>query len=357
VTESNSIEQVTIICVTYKSRTLIESLADTLRPFPHVLIIDNGSDDGTVPAIGRLLPQARIIERSDNAGFGRANNEAMAQVRTPFALLLNPDCDIKPDGLLTLLDTLRRYPSAGMVAPQSWRENQKPQKCFRRAFYDLCPRAPYRVADATCSAQWLNGCCLLLRTEAFRYIGGFDERFFLFYEDDDLCLRMRKAGFECLFEPAANAWHVGGASSAPSVRVSFVKSFHYARSRHLAIREYQGNGAGWRYLLKLMLAALPLALVYGVLLQRRHFIKWVAWGASAVSSALAQLPWPSRATRAPVPTLHSVMTNPVSEPAPPTTRISFSRNNLEPGEGPAVRSRIRRDAGQVQTRSESVVER
>ena len=354
--DSNSIEQVTIICVTYKSRALIESLADTLRPFPHVLIIDNGSDDGTASAVRRLLPHARIIERGDNGGFGKANNEAMVEVRTPLALLLNPDCDIKPDGLLTLMDTLRRYPSAGMVAPQSWRENQKPQKCFRRAFYDLCPRAPYRVADATCSAQWLNGCCLLLRTEAFRHIGGFDERFFLFYEDDDLCLRMQRAGFECLFEPAANAWHVGGASSAPSVRVSFVKSFHYARSRHLAIREYQGDGAGWRYLLKLMLAAVPLVLVYALLLQRRHFIKWVAWGASAATSALAQFPWPSRAIRAQAPALRPVSRRD-AKPASPATRVSLSRGYLEPGEGPTVLSKIRRNADQVQARNESVVER
>jgi len=353
VRNSHSIEQVTIICVTYKSRMLIESLADTLRPFPHVLIIDNGSDDDTASATRRLLPHARIIERIDNGGFGKANNEAMAQVRTPFALLLNPDCDIKPDDLLTLMDTLQRYPSAGIVAPQSWRENQKPQKCFRRAFYDLGPRKPYRLADATCSTQWLNGCCLLLRTEAFRRIGGFDERFFLFYEDDDLCLRMRKAGFECLFEPAANAWHVGGASSAPSVRVSFVKAFHYARSRHLAIRNYQGDGAGWRYLLKLALVALPLALIFATLLQRRHFIKWAAWGASAVSSAFAQFPWPSRASRTPALILRSV-TSPVGETAPPTTRVSFNLSHLEPGEDPVVRSRIRRDAGQAQTRSESV---
>jgi N-acetylglucosaminyl-diphospho-decaprenol L-rhamnosyltransferase len=356
VIDSNSIEQVTIICVTYKSRALIESLADTLRPFPHVLIIDNGSDDGTVSAIRRFLPRARIIERGDNGGFGKANNEAMAEVRTPLALLLNPDCDIKPEGLLTLMDTLRRYPSAGMVAPQSWRENQKPQKCFRRAFYDLSPRAPYRVADATCSAQWLNGCCLLLRTEAFRHVGGFDECFFLFYEDDDLCLRMQRAGFECLFEPAANAWHVGGASSAPSARVSFVKAFHYARSRHLAIRRYQGDGAGWRYLLKLMLAALPLVLVYGLLMQRRYFIKWVAWGASAASSAFAQFPGSSRAARAHVPALHP-MTLPDAELASPGTRVSVSRGYMEPGEDRVAVSKIRRNADQVQARNESVVER
>ncbi|GAB2538556.1 glycosyltransferase family 2 protein [Rhodanobacter koreensis] len=283
-------EQVTIVCVTYQSQALIESLAATLQPFPHVLVIDNASQDGTVSAVRKWLPHARIIERTDNGGFGKANNEAMAQVRTPLALLLNPDCDIKPDGLLTLMDTLGRYPSAGIVAPQSWRGGQRPQKCFRPAFYEPPLKTPYRVADATCCAQWLHGCCLLMRTDAFRHVGGFDERFFLFYEDDDLCLRMQKSGFECLLEPAANAWHAGGTSSAPGLKVSFTRSFHYARSRHLAIRKYLGDGAGWRYLIKIMLASVPLALAYALLFQRRHFIKWVAWGYSATTSALARDP-------------------------------------------------------------------
>lgn len=282
----DSFEQVTIICVTYQSHALVESLAATLRPFPHVLVIDNGSKDGSASAVRKLLPHARIIERKDNGGFGKANNEAIAQVQTPLALLLNPDCHIKPDGLLALIDALRRYPSAGMVAPQSWRNDHKPQKSFRPAFYEPSLKNPYQVADSTCCAQWLHGCCLLLRTDVFRHIGGFDESFFLFYEDDDLCLRTQKAGFECLLEPTANAWHSGGTSSAPGTRVSFIRSFHYARSRHLAIRKYLGNGAGWRYLIKIMLAAVPLALVYALLLQRRHFIKWVAWGFSATASAL-----------------------------------------------------------------------
>ncbi|MDE1893790.1 MAG: glycosyltransferase family 2 protein [Pseudomonadota bacterium] len=290
---------VTVVCVTYQSRSVVESLAATVRPFPHVLIIDNGSSDGTAAAARDAMPHARVIQRDGNGGFGKANNEAMAQVRTPLALLLNPDCDIKTADLQLLIDVIGRYPSAGMVAPQSWRAHHTPQKCYRPAFYEPPLKTPYRLADGTCSAQWLNGCCLLLRTQAFRDIGGFDESFFLFYEDDDLCLRMRLAGFECLLEPSANAWHTGGASSTPSLRVSFSKPFHYARSRHLAIRKYQGSGAGWRYLGKLMLAAVPAALIYGLLLRRRHFVKWVAWGSSAVASAVTWALTPESAGQPP----------------------------------------------------------
>jgi len=288
------LEQVTIVSVSYQSRAIVEAFSDTLKAFPHVVIIDNGSHDGTAAEIRRCVPHARLIERSDNIGFGAANNQAMQQVRTPFALLLNPDSHIEPANLALLLDTLARYPTAGAIAPQSWRADGVPQRCFRQAFYAV-PRnkGPYQLAAGTCCADWLHGCCLLLRTDAFNRIGGFDENFFLYYEDDDLCLRLRQAGFACLFEPRARARHLGGASSTADWRTSFIKAFHYARSRHLAIDKYLGRRAGRIYLAKILLAAAPATLIYAVLLRRKYALRWAAWGCSAVASAMARRTWNS----------------------------------------------------------------
>ncbi|HXA48453.1 MAG TPA: galactosyltransferase-related protein, partial [Burkholderiaceae bacterium] len=139
----------------------------------------------------------------------------------------------------------------------------------------------YRIPDGTCSAKWLHGCCLLVRVDAFRKFGGFDERFFLFYEDDDLCLRAIQAGYDSLLEPQAQVLHIGGASSRPSWRNDFFKQFHFFRSRHLIIGKYLGKAAAWRYSTKTILAA-PLAVViYALLLRRKHVIKWLAWGCSS----------------------------------------------------------------------------
>lgn len=281
--------QVTIVSVSYQSRAVIAGFSATLRAFPHVVIIDNGSHDGTAEEIRRCIPHARLIERSDNIGFGAANNQAIQQVRTPFVLLLNPDSHIEPADLTILLDTLTRYPTAGAVAPQSWRADGEAQRCFRQAFY-AAPRhkGPYQIAAGTCCADWLHGCCLLLRAEAFGRIGGFDENFFLYYEDDDLCLRLKQAGFACLFEPRARARHLGGASSTADVRTSFIKAFHYARSRHLAIDKYLGRRASRLYLAKILLAAAPATLIYTLLLQRKYALRWSAWGCSAIASAVAR---------------------------------------------------------------------
>jgi GT2 family glycosyltransferase len=278
---------VTIICVTFQSRELVESLSDTIRDYPNIIVVDNASTDGTAPAVRDCLPHATLIESATNVGFGKACNMAMARVNTPYALLLNPDCDITPDALSTLIDTLQRYPYAGIVSPQSLRRDGKPQKSFRPAFYKRVKKRPYRVPDATSCAQWLHGCCLLLRTHSFHLIDGFDERFFLFYEDDDLCLRMNKAGFTCLIEPAATIVHTGGASSAFNLRNQFHRSYHYARSKHLITRKYLGKGEARLYLLKITLACLPAALLYSALLNRKYLVRWLAWGSAAITCAFS----------------------------------------------------------------------
>lgn len=283
----NPYKDVTIVCVTYQSRGLVDALSDTLRPYPNIIVVDNASTDGTVPALRARLPRATFIENPGNDGYGKACNAAMARVRTPFALLLNPDCEIAPDALATLIETMRRFPSAGIVAPQSVHRDRQARKSYRPAFHLRMKKAAYRVPDATCSAQWVHGCCMLLRTCAFHLVRGFDERFFLFFEDDDLCLRMYKAGHECLLEPAATALHTGGASSALGPRTQFHRRFHYVRSKHLIIRKYLGKGDARRYLLKIALASLPAILVYGALLERRHLVKWLAWGTAAIACAFS----------------------------------------------------------------------
>lgn len=280
------LDQVTVVSVTYQSEPVVEAMARTLKPFPHVVVVDNGSSDATVPRLRQLLPGATVIARTRNAGFGAANNQAMQEVTTPFVLLLNPDCEITPATVATLLAALERYPQAGVVSPQTWQSDRAPQMCCRPAFFEPHPGGPYRVPDGICSTRWLRASCLLIRSDAYRQIGGFDERFFLYYEDDDLCLRMQEAGYGCLLEPAANVRHAGGGSSRPSWRTTFRKHFHYALSRHLAIGRYVGRPAARRYLLKTLWGA-PLAAPLYLLLLRPHYaLKWLAWGCAMWSHVL-----------------------------------------------------------------------
>ena len=279
-------EQLSIVCVTYNSAHVVPALARSLRDHKTVVIVDNASSDDTVALLQQQLPQAQVIARKRNAGFGAANNQAMARVSTPYALLLNPDCQIQPGDLQRLLQCLQAHPQAGLVAPQGWRSAGVPQKSWRPAFHHAQPDSPYRVPDTTLQADWVHGSCLLVRRTAFEQIGGFDPTFFLYYEDDDLCLRMQQAGWHCLLEPSANSLHPGGASSSPSARTTFIKQFHYARSRQIALGRYAGHRAALSHRLKLLLAWLPAMLLYALLLRRHDLSKWFGWGLAASCASL-----------------------------------------------------------------------
>jgi N-acetylglucosaminyl-diphospho-decaprenol L-rhamnosyltransferase len=274
-------ERVTVVTVTYQSVALVEDLVRVLSQFPRTIVIDNASSDGTAEALTHRLPQAQVLRMHANCGFGPANNAGVARAVTPYVLLLNPDCDIGTAALEQLVATADAYPSAAIIAPQGWHAENRPQVSYRQAFYEPRCAQPYRIPDGTCSAKWLHGCCMLVRVEAFRCFGGFDERFFLYYEDDDLCLRAIEAGFECLLEPKADVLHPGGKSSAPSWRTHFRKNFYFVQSRQLILRKYVGSGAARRYRWRTAFAAPFAALLYTVLLQRRQVIKWLAWGCSA----------------------------------------------------------------------------
>lgn len=281
------LDPITAVCVTYNSRALIEELAAQLRPFARAIVIDNGSRDGTAAEVARRMPWVRTIALGENHGFGAANNAAMRAVATPYALLLNPDCRIEPDSVLALAACMAAHRNAALVAPQGWRGADSPQKSWRPAFFAAQPPGPYRVPHAVVSADWLHGSCLLADTAAFARIGGFDERFFLYYEDDDLCLRLRAAGYDCLLQPAASAVHPGGGSCGTGWRVEFIKRFHYARSRQIALRRYVGRCAAGLHLVRLLAAALPAMAFYALVGRPRDTVKWAGWGLAALCAALS----------------------------------------------------------------------
>jgi GT2 family glycosyltransferase len=274
-------DTVTVISVTYESAAIADALVNTLNRFRNVIVIDNASQDDTAKILSARLTHAQVIRNTGNVGFGPANNQALALVGTSYALLLNPDCDIDIVALEHLVQTAESYPSAAIVTPQSWQRNGMPQPSYRHAFFEKRAAQAYRIPDGVCSAKWLHGCCMLVRVDALRRFGGFDERFFLYYEDDDLCLRALQAGYDCLLAPQAQVFHAGGASSTPSWRTDFRKNFFFFRSRHLILRKYVGRSAARRYRAKTALAAPLATLLYAILFQRRHALKWLAWGCSA----------------------------------------------------------------------------
>ncbi len=283
--------RVLVQVVTHQSASWVPSLAGQLRAFPRVVVADNASADGTAEALRTVLPQARVLALPENLGFGAAHLLAakaglMAWPDTDFLLLLNPDCALAPGALEVLVARLEAQPSLGAVSPALFHDDGAPQATHGPAFFHGASRAHGSVGGP---AEWLSGACLLVRREAWDAVGGFDPRYFLFYEDDDLCLRLQRAGWGCWYEPAARATHARGTGSQPSWRGLARKAFHLARSKRLALQTWVGRAAAWRFRLKTAAGAVVAVPLFLLLLQPRQALKWAARGLSACVSV--ERPW------------------------------------------------------------------
>lgn len=257
--------QVTVIVVTYNSAHCLPALGVALSGFPHVIVVDNGSDDGCVQSVPQHMPQAQVLALPTNLGFGAANNRALAQVRTPFALLLNPDCEIDADTVARLLQTAMRYPEAAVVAPQLLDAGQRPEVNYRWPLQSWRSQGPGADHGPAC-VGFVCGAAMLLRLSVFADVGFFDEDFFLYYEDDDLCLRLFQAHKPMLIDPTCVAVHRsrGSVRGRHRLRSEYLRGYHHAQSKLIFASKHQSMAAARHQrqrLLATALLAMPLRLL------------------------------------------------------------------------------------------------
>lgn len=192
-----------------------------------ILVVDNASSDGSLPLIRERFPQVVVLPQKENLGFAAANNLAAARARGEALLLLNADAWLEPGALGLLAAHLDRRPEVGLVAPCLYDLDgrrqfvwspargvvgevmQKARNPFerRRWAHGWAARSVARLAGPL----WYTAACVLVRAEAWHAVGGFDESFFMYFEDVDLCLRLESAGWRLAQEPQAVARHAGGA--------------------------------------------------------------------------------------------------------------------------------------------------
>ena len=237
---NSSAEAVTIIVVTYNSAHCIPTLASGLSGHGSVIFVDNASTDDTVAKISALLPQAIVIQQDQNRGFGAANNLALQRVQTPYALLLNPDCLITTEQIAQLSDCAQVYPDAAIIAPQLL--TSKGQKSVNYSWVKYLWKSKGTGADGDCCVGFATGAVLLLLMDNTREIGYFDENFFLYYEDDDLCNRYFLAKKAIILTPHVQITHSsrGSVKTNNVIKQEFWRGYHHAQSKVLIAYKYQG---------------------------------------------------------------------------------------------------------------------
>ena len=167
-----TVDSVTAISVTHNSKHCIDALAKSLAGLSRIIIVDNGSSDGCPQKIADALPQAHLIQSERNLGFGAANNLALDLVRTPYALLLNPDCIVQPDEIQHLLTVATAYPDAAIIAPQLVRSGGLYEISYRWPTGTWRSTGP--IASGACCVGFVSGAAMLLNMAVMRDIGFFE---------------------------------------------------------------------------------------------------------------------------------------------------------------------------------------
>jgi Predicted glycosyltransferases len=201
---------VSVSIVTHESEACIGSLLDDLRAQKGVswetLVFDNASSDRTVERV-RGAGDVRVFASSENVGYSKAHNHNIDASAGRCVLVLNPDMRVPVDLLAALVNHLDGHPSDGLVGPNVF-EGESRSHFAPRRFY---PGEGMIALEPDLKREWiawLNGCCLMARRDALEKIGGFDEDFFLYQAETDLCLRMRRAGFTLAWAPEISVHHL-----------------------------------------------------------------------------------------------------------------------------------------------------
>jgi len=263
--------RVTAVIVSFNTREhLLRCLASleahVTLPLQTVMV-DNGSSDGSADAVRDAHPAVQVIENHANLGFAAACNRGLREARAPYVLLLNSDAEVCAGAVEGLVAILEARSDVGIVGPRTVGHDGGPQVSFgpdltplsewrqRRLVRALRQRRPEAVREVTalCAREqepaWVSGACLLARKPALDAVGGLDERFFLYEEDVDLCLRVRKAGWRILYTPEPVVMHHLGRSME---KIPALSRLEYDRSHLRFYAKHRGPGA--RALLRLFLA-------------------------------------------------------------------------------------------------------
>lgn len=247
---------VRIVVVTYGPSSSLNPCLRSLRNALHVpyevVLVDNGAVGGT-PRRAADERRVTLIETGRNLGYGTAANLGARGSQAPWLLVINPDTEFSAGSLDRLLDAAVRWPRAGVLGPvlltpdgaryPSARALPSLGNGIGHALLGWCwPANPWSTSYRRDGHEpvegvtgWLSGACMLFRREAFETVGGFDEGYFMYFEDLDVCERVAKAGWECVYIPSAEVRHVGGESTA-QVQVSMSRAHHRSALRYLSGR-------------------------------------------------------------------------------------------------------------------------
>ncbi|MFY9642710.1 MAG: glycosyltransferase family 2 protein [Rhodomicrobium sp.] len=225
------------VIVTYNSESVLPACLKSIPSGYEAVVVDNASKDKSAQ-IARSLG-ARVIVNKTNIGFGAACNRGAKLLSASHVFFLNPDAILLEGAVSEIEKAIGRYPDAGGFGPaiaipgkrQKFRSTSYPQYQGRPNEGDVPPAG-------TAEVDFLDGAALICDLELFLKIGGFDEGLFLYYDDDDLCFRLRSQNRTLIYVATANVMHHRNRSSGNGIYLDYFRSYHAARSRIFISNKY-----------------------------------------------------------------------------------------------------------------------
>ena len=207
-------------------QSLVETAMDLVS---EIVVVDNASTDDSVAKLRAAFPEVMVLVNEHNRGFSAANNQGLRHTHGRYVLLLNPDTEVRPGALASLVGFLDTHPQVGACGPKLLNPDGTPQKCvgklpslgheFTEKYFNNW-LARWNVGGYLTRSYarakpvgYVSGACLLLRRRAVEEVGPLDENFFMYFEDADLCCRLWQAGWQCYLVPQAEVVHYRGHSA------------------------------------------------------------------------------------------------------------------------------------------------
>ncbi len=228
----------TVVIVTYNAVGIIGDCLDSLLDdhasgLVKVVVVDNVSTDGTVDFIADRYSWVTIVRSEDNGGFGAGNNLGVQHLEGQFCFFLNPDCVVLPGCIGELIKYLEQNPDVGCVGPAVFDEARTPvvsHYMFTNLILSLWTAIGLqriiplnrtnghweirrKPSNKTVEVDRLIGASMMVKGDILEKLGGFDERFFLYSEEEDLCIRIKQAGLKIIYHPAGSVIHTGAGTT------------------------------------------------------------------------------------------------------------------------------------------------
>lgn len=220
--------KVSIIIAVYNGARHIVNCLESIQKSTYqnyeIIVVDNGSKDGSPDLIKKQFPGLRLILNKKNLGFTGGNNQGMKQAQGGIIFLLNDDTIIHPDLIQVLVQELESLSEIGIVGPKIYFMNEKDKVWFAGGKIDW-PKSKTShfgrdlldnelVNDLKKEVDFITGCALMIKKEVIEKIGLLDDVFFAFYEDSDWCQKAKKAGYKVIYIPFGGVWHIKSATAS-----------------------------------------------------------------------------------------------------------------------------------------------